>query len=107
MRENARTMRNYSGVNFARINRLLRIRKPLAGGPSPRASSLRRLHARQHVILELLAKRDLLDLAGGGVRDFLHEHHVVRHPPFGDRKSTRLNSSHLGTSYAVFCLKKK
>src|SRR5947199_7288347 len=24
-----------------------------------------------------------------------------------DRKSTRLNSSHLGTSYAVFCLKKK
>ena len=24
-----------------------------------------------------------------------------------DRKSTRLNSSHKGTSYAVFCLKKK
>src|SRR5262245_62735205 len=33
-------------------------------------------------------------------------------PPGGeprrlDRKSTRLNSSHLGISYAVFCLKKK
>src|SRR5262245_62213328 len=27
-------------------------------------------------------------------------------PPL-DRKSTRLNSSHLGISYAVFCLKKK
>src|SRR5260221_5919026 len=27
--------------------------------------------------------------------------------PAGDRKSTRLNSSHLGISYAVFCLKKK
>src|SRR5262245_62263594 len=26
---------------------------------------------------------------------------------FPDRKSTRLNSSHLGISYAVFCLKKK
>src|SRR5436853_151393 len=26
---------------------------------------------------------------------------------FRDRKSTRLNSSHLGNSYAVFCLKKK
>src|SRR5438045_7544437 len=26
---------------------------------------------------------------------------------WGDRKSTRLNSSHLGISYAVFCLKKK
>src|SRR5438105_7150970 len=28
-------------------------------------------------------------------------------PPFGDRKSTRLNSSHEWISYAVFCLKKK
>src|SRR5256885_13266236 len=27
--------------------------------------------------------------------------------PSGDRKSTRLNSSHLVISYAVFCLKKK
>src|SRR5947199_3451826 len=27
--------------------------------------------------------------------------------PSQDRKSTRLNSSHLGISYAVFCLKKK
>src|SRR5947199_3961774 len=27
--------------------------------------------------------------------------------PAQDRKSTRLNSSHLGNSYAVFCLKKK
>src|SRR5258705_6044215 len=30
---------------------------------------------------------------------------VIR--PRADRKSTRLNSSHLGISYAVFCLKKK
>src|SRR5262245_62974893 len=28
-------------------------------------------------------------------------------PPLQDRKSTRLNSSHLGISYAVFCLKIK
>src|ERR1035441_10774189 len=28
-------------------------------------------------------------------------------PKCQDRKSTRLNSSHLGISYAVFCLKKK
>src|SRR5262245_62308479 len=33
---------------------------------------------------------------------------VVNSPgPLLDRKSTRLNSSHLGISYAVFCLKKK
>src|SRR5258705_13776868 len=48
--------------------------------------------------------------------DLLHLLEVQRHIPFGvpqrpriggDRKSTRLNSSHLGISYAVFCLKKK
>src|SRR2546426_2193267 len=32
-------------------------------------------------------------------------HHVAA--LIGDRKSTRLNSSHLVISYAVFCLKKK
>src|SRR6266480_5810690 len=30
-----------------------------------------------------------------------------RHAPELDRKSTRLNSSHMSISYAVFCLKKK
>src|SRR5256885_12162649 len=46
------------------------------------------------------------------------EHRPVHHPfgeiaaevpghPEPDRKSTRLNSSHLVISYAVFCLKKK
>src|SRR5256885_2781510 len=33
-----------------------------------------------------------------------HSRSAVR---IGDRKSTRLNSSHLVISYAVFCLKKK
>src|SRR5262245_62447389 len=32
---------------------------------------------------------------------------MVLAPGAADRKSTRLNSSHLGISYAVFCLKKK
>src|SRR5690625_6133118 len=37
---------------------------------------------------------------------------LVRNPDIlasvdGDRKSTRLNSSHVAISYAVFCLKKK
>src|SRR5258705_9290635 len=32
---------------------------------------------------------------------------IPRSPLNLDRKSTRLNSSHLGISYAVFCLKKK
>src|SRR5262245_62196899 len=37
-----------------------------------------------------------------------HTHCNLRSRPDRlDRKSTRLNSSHLGISYAVFCLKKK
>src|SRR5262245_63753693 len=41
---------------------------------------------------------------GGGGRG--HRPGRARRPR-RDRKSTRLNSSHLGISYAVFCLKKK
>src|SRR5688572_32583642 len=57
-------------------------------------------------------RADHRDLAGAalGVRsDRVHPRHF-RHaiPPVrGDRKSTRLNSSHSQISYAVFCLKKK
>src|SRR2546426_12636800 len=36
-----------------------------------------------------------------------HRHPVVMAKMLTDRKSTRLNSSHLVISYAVFCLKKK
>src|SRR5690625_6100256 len=44
---------------------------------------------------------DDVDLPGSGKRDrVLARLHV-------DRKSTRLNSSHVAISYAVFCLKKK
>src|ERR1035438_8343036 len=46
----------------------------------------------------ILQKWGVLDFAGG----------IVVHNIAGiDRKSTRLNSSHLGISYAVFCLKKE
>src|SRR5256885_12119455 len=38
-------------------------------------------------------------------RDFIKR--VIGLPGESDRKSTRLNSSHLVISYAVFCLKKK
>src|SRR5690242_20858030 len=36
-----------------------------------------------------------------------HPHVVVLIDADRDRKSTRLNSSHMSISYAVFCLKKK
>src|SRR5207302_9917306 len=37
----------------------------------------------------------------------LHRRHAVPGAVRQDRKSTRLNSSHVKISYAVFCLKKK
>src|SRR2546430_3861957 len=41
-----------------------------------------------------------------GARPLAHAGRAPRHAG-GDRKSTRLNSSHSQISYAVFCLKKK
>src|SRR5256885_12224308 len=72
------------------------------------ASRLRRVELRfGDVELELETDRGVfaaghIDL---GTRVLLD---VAPTPPAGeDRKSTRLNSSHLVISYAVFCLKKK
>src|SRR5437899_9686892 len=45
-----------------------------------------------------------VERAGGAARE---ERRRQEQPARQDRKSTRLNSSHLGISYAVFCLKKK
>src|SRR5256885_2447747 len=44
---------------------------------------------------------------GVGADAVIDVHRAQRKPERGDRKSTRLNSSHLVISYAVFCLKKK
>src|SRR5207249_12264350 len=40
----------------------------------------------------------------GPTQSYFYEQNSIS---FGDRKSTRLNSSHVSISYAVFCLKKK
>src|ERR1039458_10587294 len=50
-------------------------------------------NAVHHRIAHVQVLRSHIDLGAQGTR--------------ADRKSTRLNSSHLGISYAVFCLKKK
>src|SRR5205814_8024893 len=72
------------------------------------------------VVLDLYRRRGVaprvppgVDGAAGGVRPCrahgAHQLHGAggRTRRAGDRKSTRLNSSHLGISYAVFFLKKK
>src|ERR1035441_4104245 len=64
-------------------------------------------------VLKLPARGDALlhllhHLFGDVLGVFLAVHHEGVGPDWvTDRKSTRLNSSHLGISYAVFCLKKK
>src|SRR5690349_23761592 len=49
----------------------------------------------------------LPDVDEVGPAEGLGHEPVVEDLRLGDRKSTRLNSSHVEISYAVFCLKKK
>src|SRR5437762_8423407 len=77
----------------------------------------------QHIRLEPLQKNHLAGLAAVGLDPELwrwiprpvrtidemagYIETALREKEQGDRKSTRLNSSHRCISYAVFCLKKK
>src|SRR5256885_9161506 len=70
---------------------LVRIQMDQSEARSRFAKRFVRVDQRRYVRFLLLARRST---AGGHI-----------HPE--DRKSTRLNSSHLVISYAVFCLKKK
>src|SRR5262245_61406342 len=59
---------------------------------------------------DLLKRSQLIETATGLGRTLvvlIKEIGSDAHDQGPDRKSTRLNSSHLGISYAVFCLKKK
>src|SRR5690349_22125007 len=67
--------------------------------PTRRSSDLAAIHGRRNPVLQILAVLRS-GRAGGAVPQ-------SRREPDQDRKSTRLNSSHVEISYAVFCLKKK
>src|SRR5437870_10064977 len=56
----------------------------------------------------LLAPQDLAEIAVD-LRAFIERPDIAAcaQPALADRKSTRLNSSHVASSYAVFCLNKK
>src|SRR5438477_5794309 len=87
--------------------------------PTRRSSDLERrrhCHARRWAILRDGARRDV-DMEVGAAQCLLVNAELIgvglgireRGPGrlLQDRKSTRLNSSHMSISYAVFCLKKK
>src|SRR2546427_9479520 len=70
---------------------------------APRYPAARRLPAARAGTRTRVRRR--VDERGAGPRSGGGERCPLREP--GDRKSTRLNSSHSQISYAVFCLKKK
>src|SRR5687768_17699156 len=73
-------------------------------------TTLFRSPAQARDIAGILVGRRVLPAAGHGLRRAVGEHRAhagFLQPLDGDRKSTRLNSSHGYISYAVFCLKKK
>src|SRR5690625_6710078 len=75
----------------------------------PGAAKVQGLQVREHLIEARTGEREIR--LGGDDRLGLERDPEPRRGEHvqvvGDRKSTRLNSSHVAISYAVFCLKKK
>src|SRR3712207_7509572 len=67
----------------------------------------RQVHAARGVEPDLLPARDPAASRPLQPRDDAQHRALPRPRRPGDRKSTRLNSSHANISYAVFCLQKK
>src|ERR1039457_1974919 len=66
-------------------------------------------HFIEHLLFKGTRKRSArkISQAVEGIGGYLNAFTSEEMTCFQDRKSTRLNSSHLVISYAVFCLKKK
>src|SRR3712207_9007315 len=88
------------------------IRRPPRSTLFPYTTLFRSVQALEDGVQELALGNDLALTVQQRADDHAHDqtgeeqaHDVLCGP--GDRKSTRLNSSHANISYAVFCLKKK
>src|SRR5262245_15935968 len=107
-------VRSASGTRYAITNtcaaNILGYAKPGLHASGNRESAERAMAALARFIGKSIedTARAILDIATDKVipvvDDLIAEYKLDRDQ---DRKSTRLNSSHLGISYAVFCLKKK
>src|SRR2546426_4635553 len=90
---------------FAANGGAARTRHALVAGAVANVAKIRAARALQKIAAHcgLVAH-----LRARGVQQCLRDHgKLLDHDGMRDRKSTRLNSSHLVISYAVFCLKKK
>src|SRR5256885_8144671 len=95
------------------------IRRPPRSTLFPYTTLFRSLEAHSGMIINLVvafnhavyrASAESRDTLWPGIHPPVHQVEmmtVLIHEAAADRKSTRLNSSHLVISYAVFCLKKK
>src|SRR5258708_12618702 len=79
------------------------IRRPPRSTLFPYTTLFRSVHAQEHGLLLVAGELDR------GLRELVAHilELLLEVAEEGDRKSTRLNSSHQIISYAVFCLKKK
>src|SRR5438874_7924701 len=80
-------------INRQFVLNYIRDREPISRAEIARVTALQR--STVSTIVEELKTEGLIEEIGAGASTG------------GDRKSTRLNSSHVEISYAVFCLKKK
>src|SRR5690554_7770809 len=65
-------------------------------------------HVYSEMVVPVLKQSVIYGANGSGKSNLLKAVEFIRHFALDkDRKSTRLNSSHVRISYAVFCLKKK
>src|SRR5438874_8041631 len=84
------------------------IRRPPRSTLFPYTTLFRSLRRRYHPFAFIKAGgADLRELVIKEFFDAIVGHDLSFLPREQDRKSTRLNSSHVEISYAVFCLKKK
>src|SRR3712207_8333435 len=82
------------------------IRRPPRSPLFPYTTLFRSAEA-THTIIRLDLDKHRLDWVAAGLAGLDVAKQPWRGLVLGDRKSTRLNSSHANISYAVFCLKKK
>src|SRR5439155_10416106 len=71
----------------------------------PRRHHLAQVPPGRHELMPYVRREGYIHFLDERSLAALEPEHVLRHQL--DRKSTRLNSSHVAISYAVFCLKKK